>query len=62
MIDKILLKKSEENIFDNDEVKQSVRYLHISGIPEEFIALQLDLDINIVQDILKELRETDERL
>ena len=55
MTDDMLLKKSEENTSDNDEVKQIVRYLHISGITEEFIALQLDLHITIVKDILKEL-------
>ena len=54
MTDNVLLKKLE-NIFDNDDVKQLIRYLHISGIPEEVISMQLDLDITRVKDILKEL-------
>ncbi len=49
------LKKQEKNIFNNDELKQTVRYLYIYGISEEFIALQLDLDVAVVKDILKEL-------
>jgi len=36
------------------EKKVIVRNLYLSGIAEEFIALQLDLDIPVVIDILKE--------
>lgn len=39
----------------SEEKKQIVKNLYVSGISEEFIALQLDLEIPIVIDILKEL-------
>ena len=38
-----------------DEKKQIVGNLYLSGIAEEFIALQLDLEIPEVISILKEL-------
>jgi hypothetical protein len=38
----------------SDEKKQMVRTLYLSGIAEEFIALQLDLEIPEVITILKE--------
>ncbi|AIC14883.1 hypothetical protein [Nitrososphaera viennensis] len=37
------------------EKKEVVRNLYVSGIPEEFIAMQLDLEIPLVIAILKEL-------
>jgi hypothetical protein len=37
------------------EKKEMVKNLYISGIPEEFIAMQLDLEIPLVIVILKEL-------
>jgi len=37
----------------SDEKKQIVRNLYFSGIAEEFIALQLDLEIPEVINILK---------
>ena len=37
------------------EMKEIVRNLYVSGIGEEFIALQLDLEIPRVIAILKEL-------
>lgn len=37
----------------SDATKQVVRNLYASGIPEEFIALQLDLEIPEVIRILK---------
>jgi len=42
---------SIENI--SDEKKQVVKNLYLSGIGEEFIALQLDLEIPVVIAILK---------
>jgi hypothetical protein len=38
-----------------DEKMEIVRNLYLSGISEEFIALQLDLEIPVVIKILKEL-------
>jgi hypothetical protein len=37
------------------EKKEVVKNLYVSGIPEEFIAMQLDLEIPLVIAILKEL-------
>ena len=37
------------------EKKETVRNLYVSGIPEEFIAIQLDLEIPTVIAILREL-------
>jgi hypothetical protein len=37
------------------EKKEIVKNLYLSGIGEEFIALQLDLEIPVVIAILKEL-------
>jgi hypothetical protein len=37
-----------------DEKTQIVKNLYLSGIPEEFIALQLDLEIPVVIKILKD--------
>ncbi len=45
------------------EKKEVVKNLYVSGIPEEFIAMQLDLEIPLVIAILKELevyRDTSE--
>jgi hypothetical protein len=39
----------------SEEKKQVVMNLYISGIGEEFIAMQLDLEIPLVISILKEL-------
>ena len=39
----------------SEEKKNVVRNLYLSGIGEEFIAMQLDLEIPIVISILKEL-------
>lgn len=39
------------------EKKQVIRNLYLSGIGEEFIAMQLDLEIIVVIDVLKELGE-----
>jgi hypothetical protein len=46
----------------SEEKMQIVKNLYLSGISEEFIALQLDLEIPVVIRILKELdvyRETE---
>ena len=46
----------------SEEKMQIVKNLYLSGISEEFIALQLDLEIPVVIKILKELdvyRETE---
>lgn len=45
----------------SEEKMQIVKSLYLSGISEEFVALQLDLEIPVVIKILKELdvyRET----
>jgi hypothetical protein len=39
------------------EKKEVIKNLYLSGIAEEFIAMQLDLEIPIVIDMLKELGE-----
>lgn len=39
------------------EKKEVIRNLYLSGIGEEFIAMQLDVEIPIVIQILKELGE-----
>ncbi len=39
----------------SDEKKDVVNNLYLSGIGEEFIAMQLDLEIPIVISVLKEL-------
>lgn len=39
----------------SDEKKEIVRNLYESGIAEEFIAMQLDLEIPTVINILKEI-------
>jgi hypothetical protein len=38
----------------SSEKKEIVKNLYVSGIPEEFIAMQLDLEIPIVIAVLKE--------
>jgi hypothetical protein len=44
---------SETNII-SEEKKDAVRNLYLSGIGEEFIAMQVDLEIPVVINILKE--------
>lgn len=39
----------------SEEKKEIVKNLYISGISEEFIAMQIDLEIPVVIAILKEL-------
>ena len=39
----------------SEEKKDVVKNLYLSGIGEEFIAMQLDLEIPVVISILKEL-------
>ncbi|HET6727763.1 MAG TPA: hypothetical protein VFH19_07010 [Nitrososphaeraceae archaeon] len=39
----------------SEEKKDVVRNLYLSGIDEEFIAMQLDLEIPMVISVLKEL-------
>ena len=39
----------------SEEKKDVVRNLYLSGIGEEFIAMQLDLEVPIVISVLKEL-------
>jgi hypothetical protein len=39
----------------SEEKKDIIRNLYLSGIAEEFIAMQLDLEIPIVIAVLKEL-------
>jgi len=38
-----------------EEKKDIIRNLYLSGIAEEFIAMQLDLEIPLVITVLKEL-------
>jgi hypothetical protein len=40
----------------SDEHRQVAKNLYLSGIEEEFIALQLDLEIPVVINILEEQR------
>jgi hypothetical protein len=44
---------SLENI--SHEKKEVIRNLYLSGISEEFIAMQLDTEIPVVIQVLKEL-------
>jgi hypothetical protein len=44
----------QESRFISDEKKETVRNLYESGISEEFVAMQLDLEIPVVINILKE--------
>jgi len=39
----------------SEQKKDAIRNLYLSGIGEEFIAMQVDLEIPIVISILKEL-------
>ena len=45
---------SQTNII-SEEKKDAIRNLYLSGIGEEFIAMQVDLDIPIVISVLKQL-------
>ena len=45
----------QESRFISDEKKEAVRNLYESGISEEFVAMQLDLEIPVVINILKEM-------
>lgn len=38
----------------SDEKKEMVENLYLSGLPEEFIAMQMDLDVPTVVAILEE--------
>jgi hypothetical protein len=40
----------------NEEKKEAIRNLHHSGISEELIAEQLDLDVNTVKMLIAEIR------
>ena len=47
----------------SDEKMQVVKNLYLSGISEEFVAMQLDLEIPVVIRILKDMdvyKETEE--
>lgn len=39
----------------SSEKKEIIKNLYVSGIPEEFISMQLDLEIPVVIAILQEL-------
>jgi hypothetical protein len=45
---------SQTNIV-SEEKKDAIRNLYLSGIGEEFIAMQVDLEIPIVISVLKQL-------
>ncbi len=45
----------QEIVSISEEKKEVVKNLYVSGIGEEFIAMQLDLEIPAVISILKEL-------
>lgn len=49
----VLFMASIENI--SEQKKEIIKNLYISSIPEEFISLQLDLEIPVVVAVLKEL-------
>ncbi|MEM3159288.1 MAG: hypothetical protein QXJ74_00730 [Nitrososphaera sp.] len=38
----------------SEDTKEIVKNLYTSGIPEEFVAMQVDLEIPVVIQILKE--------
>ncbi len=40
----------------SDETADVVRNLYLSGISEEFIAMQLDIEIPVVIQVLKDLK------
>ena len=40
----------------NEEKKEALRNLHVSGISEELIAEQLDLDVNTVKMLIAEIK------
>ena len=40
----------------SDAKKETAKNLYVGGMPEEFVAMQLDLDIPTVIEILKEMR------
>lgn len=40
----------------SDAKKETAKNLYVGGMPEEFVAMQLDLDIPTVVEILKEMR------
>ena len=46
----------QESKLISDEKKEAVRNLYESGISEEFVAMQLDLEIPVVINILKEMK------
>jgi hypothetical protein len=45
---------SQTNII-SEEKKDAIRNLYLSGIGEEFIAMQVDLEIPVVISVLKQL-------
>jgi hypothetical protein len=53
--DKVAISIMSETRNVSEEKKQVVMNLYVSGIGEEFIAMQLDLEIPLVISILKEL-------
>ena len=38
-----------------EEKKEIIKNLYLSGMPEEFIAMQMDLEIPVIIDILREI-------
>jgi len=53
--DKVAISIMSETRNVSEEKKQVVMNLYVSGIGEEFIAMQLDLEIPLIISILKEL-------
>ena len=45
--------QSQMNI--QEEKKEIIKNLYLSGMPEEFIAMQMDLEIPVIIDILREI-------
>jgi hypothetical protein len=37
-----------------EEKKEIIKNLYVSGMPEEFIAMQMDLEIPVIIEVLKE--------
>jgi hypothetical protein len=38
-----------------EEKKEIIKNLYLSGMPEEFIAMQMDLEIPVIIDILRQI-------
>jgi hypothetical protein len=51
----LMIEKLSNTKMISEQKKEAIRNLYLSGIDEEFIAMQVDMDIPDVISILKEL-------